>query len=246
MALYTIANPNIWLQPESIDANVNRSTFWAPKGTTVDANYGLVPFWKDENTFWTSEQVRNNDVFGYAYPETQYWNFLTDEEWRNDVRGTIQKLYPSSARATFTNAIARGSDLSHLVEEGNTFVDWAIEAKASAKEMPASFKAHFSLVGDFSSDKSIEVGMWARMTTGDHDKGAWKDHQRARREKRHSTMDQSLSNTQSLTSDLLTQIADSKLESLDPTVVVPYLKRHLTWNVFAVHHGLSCSLIQVN
>lgn len=200
----------------------------------LDANYPLPPFWKDDDNFYTSEDVRSSDIFGYAYPETQYWNFNSTDEWRNDVRATIERLYPSSARSTLNKAIASGSDLTNVVGDGSTFIDWNIEVKASASEMPMSFSAKFSLVGDFSSDESIPINTWTRMMGEDHESGARKIRQAERKTKRHSTIEQNLSSSLSLTSSLLDQVTNGRVESLDPDVVVPYLKAHLTWNVVTV------------
>ncbi|KAF1975697.1 Di-copper centre-containing protein, partial [Bimuria novae-zelandiae CBS 107.79] len=234
MDLYITANPGSWLQPEYVDGIKNFSTFWSPVGTTIDASSGLPPFWKDENTFYTSEDVRRTDIFGYVYPETQYWKFATEEKWRNDVRGTIQRLYPHSARETLMNAMAGGSALTHVLEDGDTFIDWVIEIKASAQEMPASFNAKFFLVGGFSSDESIPVSTWTRLTTQDPETSARKGREAAVAEKRYSTIDHGLSSTLILTSTLLEQVMAGELESLDSDVVVPYLQERLRWKVYAV------------
>ncbi|KAL1603686.1 hypothetical protein SLS60_005275 [Paraconiothyrium brasiliense] len=234
MPLYTTANPTAWLQPAAVDGARNQATFWIPPSGTTDANTGLPPFWKNENEFWTSNDAHHTDVFGYAYPGTQYWNFTSDEEWRNSVRGIIQSLYPNSARSTLTNAVANGDTLTHIMDEGNMFMDWVIQVKASAREMPPIFRAMFSLVGDFSSDASTEVGMWMRMIVDGPETSAWKAREAEQNAKRFSTIDQGLTNTIGLTSSLLDQIKAGKLESLDPEAVVPYLNTHLTWVVYAV------------
>jgi tyrosinase len=172
-------------------------------------------------------------VFGYAYPETQYWNFASDEEWRNNVRGIIQSLYPNSARSTLANAVATGNTLAQVVD-ADSFTDWMIQIKASPTEMPATFRAMFSLVGDFLSDPSTEIGIWTRMIVDGSESGAWKPRQVERKAKPLRTTDQGLASVIGLTSSLLEQITAGKLESLDPEAVLPYLEAHLTWNVYGV------------
>ncbi|KAJ4345452.1 uncharacterized protein N0V89_011583 [Didymosphaeria variabile] len=233
ISLYTTANPTAWLEPAAVGSDRNRATFWVPSPGTTDANTGLPPFWKNENEFWTSNDAHHTDVFGYAYPETQYWEFASDEEWRSNVRGMIQSLYPNSARSTLANAVATGSTLTHVVDEDKTFTDWVIHVTASATEMPPIFRAMFSFAGDFSSDASTEVGMWTRMIVDSPEASAWKAREAERDKKRFSTIDQGLTNTIGLTSSLLDQITAGKLESLDSEAVLPYLKAHLTWLVYA-------------
>lgn len=242
MALYTAANPDVYLQPQYVDGQSNSNNFWIPKGATTNADWGLKPFWKDNTGYWTSQDVRNTDIFGYAYPETQYWKFDSDEQWRNDVRGTIEMLYPNSARNTLINAIASGGNLAATIQGDNSFVDWTIEVTASGMEMPSSFSAQFSLVGLFSSDPSTHVGAWTRMMSEDRETGTWVDHQAARKKKRDSTIVRNLSSTLALTSNLLDEVTAGNLGSLDADVVVPYLKAHLTWNVYAVRQPLKSEI----
>ncbi|KAJ4296308.1 hypothetical protein N0V90_006353 [Kalmusia sp. IMI 367209] len=234
LALYTAANPDVWLEPLAVNSVNNIPNFWIPPNAVTDANYPLPPFWKDEQTFYNSEDVRSTDALGYAYPETQHWNFASADDWQNDVRSTIQRLYPNNVQTTLTNAILSGSELSSVVEEGDMFTDWTIEARASVAEMPSTFQAKFSFTGDFSSDESTQVGMWPRMMPESHEPDAWKVRQAERKARRGSTPDQSSSSTIALTSSLLDRIAAGKLENLSPDAVVPYLKNHLTWTVYAV------------
>ena len=54
----------------------------------VDGDTPLKPFWKTENSFWTSNDVRNTVDLGYAYPETQRWNYPTEKEYRIAVNAS--------------------------------------------------------------------------------------------------------------------------------------------------------------
>lgn len=131
------------------------------------------------------------------------------------------------------NSFEGTSSLGHIIEQGNAFIDWVLEAKASIG-MPASFEAKFSLVGEFSSDNSTQIGMWARMMTEDHEGGSWKTLQATRKARRGHSVNRDLTSIQSLTSSLLDRIMSGRLKSLEPDAVVPYLKDHLTWKVYAV------------
>lgn len=243
MAMYQAANPSSWLQPEYVDGDKDASTFWIPKGATLDTNWPLPPFWRTEDTFHTSETVRWTYTFGHAYPETQFWKFATEEDYQNDVKETIQKLYSSSVRATLTDAIAKGGRLNDVVDDDKTFIDWSIETTASAVEMPTSFTVEFSLVEDPPSNQTTRVGMWVRMTTADRKDNGWGEQQAAHEADVDTTKDKTMINHQSLTSSLLDQIKDEKLRTLEPDAVVPYLKNHLTWNVYAVRRPLPYPLM---
>lgn len=65
-------------------------------GDEETINTSLTPFWKTSNDFYTSSDVRGTEPFGFAYPETQSWNFNTDEEYQTSVRAAFTKLYGGS------------------------------------------------------------------------------------------------------------------------------------------------------
>jgi tyrosinase len=92
----------------------------------------------------------------------------------------------------------------------------------------------FSLVGDFSSDPTTEIGIWTRMNVDGPGSGSWKARQVERKAKGLNTIDQGLTSAIGLTSSLLDQITAGKLENLDSEAVLPYLEAHLTWNVYGV------------
>jgi len=230
MALYQAANPNVWLQPENVGDKWN---FWIPRNSVIDANWPLKPFWKDSQSFWTSNDIRNTEVFGYVYPETQYWNYNSDGEWRDSVKSAIAKLYSPSARAMLTGDLSSDS-FANVLDGDNTFIDWTINISASSAEMPSTFRAVFALTGDFSSDPSIPVGIWSKLMAEVEGKNTWKAYQAERKATRGTPSGSSMDGTVSLTSSLLALIKEGKLESLEPHAVVPHLQSHLTWNVYAV------------
>lgn len=69
-------------------------------GATESITTGLTPFWESPGSFWTSEGVRKTGTFGYAYPETQSWNFSTPQQYSSNIRATIRQLYGGSNLAT--------------------------------------------------------------------------------------------------------------------------------------------------
>ena len=65
-------------------------------GETEDNSTNLTPFWKDSDNFWKSEGVRTTGVFGYAYPETQSWQYDTKQKYSAAARTAFQQLYGGS------------------------------------------------------------------------------------------------------------------------------------------------------
>lgn len=189
----------------------------------------MPPFWKDDQSFYTPNEIRNISVLGYAYPETQYWNFPTLDQWRFSVNSTIAYRYSSSARNKLTQRSAKGdTGLSHLLSDG-TFNDWTVKSKVSLSKLPSTFYVVFSFRNGSSSDAGYEVGTWTRQRTGQPDTTATQQ-----KPKRTDYTRLDAENTMSLTSSLLDRIAAGDLKSLDAKDVVPYLRKHLTWQVKTV------------
>ncbi|KAI1501711.1 hypothetical protein F5X99DRAFT_428173 [Biscogniauxia marginata] len=67
-----------------------------PQGQTEDSQTALTPFFANATSFWTSNTVRNHEVFGYTYPEVA-------NKSRAEVIASINRLYTDySPAAMFT------------------------------------------------------------------------------------------------------------------------------------------------
>ncbi|CAI6332145.1 unnamed protein product [Periconia digitata] len=228
MAMYQAAHPNNWVEPKNSGETGN---FWIPNFSNLHADLPMPPFWKDGQNFYTPNDIRNVSVLGYAYPETQYWLYPTTEYWRMAVNESIARYYSPSARGTLTALSDMGSSsTTHLLAD-TTFTDWIIKTKTPVLDLPSKFYVVFSFVGLPSPEKSIEVGTWTRQTTGRRDTQA-RSHYSVNRNRRSYAHNQpDLENTISLTSSLLDQVMAGNLKSLSAADVVPYLTKHLTWQV---------------
>jgi tyrosinase len=202
---------------------------------TVDANTGLLPFRKTPGNFITFNDCRNTTVLGYAYPETQRWNFKSDEAYQADVTATIATMYGGRARAqtqvkvTSTNPTAFGQTLQ---ESNGTYTDWNIDTQAIVSKLPPTFIVKFSLAGTFNTDSMIDLGSWMMlMPERINDVHTQKD---------PTAPEKTMNGTTSITARLVDQISEGKLASLDPVDVVPLLTEHLTWNVYNVSSLSSC------
>lgn len=83
------------LHPDSYvdDEPTSDGTFTEQPGYTETVTSDLTPFWKDNSTFHTSESAKTTIPFGYAYTETQSWNYATPALYQKSVRAALKKLY---------------------------------------------------------------------------------------------------------------------------------------------------------
>jgi tyrosinase len=88
-AMWQAMNPNNYInQP----AKARFSTFATAAGSSEDVNSSLKPF-RLQAGFWTSTVVSETESLGYAYPETERWNFLTTQLYQRSIRETVGRLY---------------------------------------------------------------------------------------------------------------------------------------------------------
>ncbi|KAF2874672.1 hypothetical protein BDV95DRAFT_296302 [Massariosphaeria phaeospora] len=227
-ALWQAIHPSLWLDPSS----TGQQNKFLAANTLVDATTPLLPFYKTSSTFWTTNDVRNTTALGYAYPETQSWNYASADDYGAAVNATIARLYVSSARDRLegTGSGETAGDATRLLSGEGTFTDWTINVEAAQGEMPPTFRVQFALVGEFSSDKVTDVGVWNILMPSDHHA---RTHTKRPTGKRASSLEPTLKGWVSLTESLLDVILEGGLDTLDAADVVPYLKEKLTWKVYA-------------
>jgi tyrosinase len=211
-SMYQTAHPERMLNPESVGNNGN---VYIEDNQVVDGNTQLLPFRRsDGNGFWTTNDVNDTLLFGYAYPETSLGL---------DAGAAIAKLYSSSARTLIksTNitvhakqAVTEGDDDAGALSFNNstTYTDYFVQG--STENALGTFSATFYFNAQIPGREPIEVGSWVNAVM----------------QQRHDVSKQS-NGTTSLTSGLMDRISDGDLESLDARDVVPYLKAHLEWTI---------------
>ena len=91
-AMWQAINPSSYGASQPAPAN----TWTIAKGSTQNAASPLAPFHKDTSgTFWTTNDVKNTNVFHYTYPE-----FSNSDGSSAAINSYINKLYGPSATAT--------------------------------------------------------------------------------------------------------------------------------------------------
>lgn len=86
-------NPNSYVTQQAS----SQETVTIPVDTLETQTTALTPFWESSDEFWTSDGVRKTGTLGYAYPETQSWNFATPAEYSANVRATVRRIYGGSS-----------------------------------------------------------------------------------------------------------------------------------------------------
>jgi tyrosinase len=195
----------------------------------VSADTELLPFRKTPGTFLTFNDCRNTTTLGYAYPETQRWNFASDEAYQSNVTATIATLYGGRTRSqthfqVVTQSVTAFGQI--LLDNNNTYTDWIIETQAIASELAPTFIVSFSLTGMFQSDPIVDIGNWMMLMPERINDVHTQD--------TPSVIEKMTNGTTSITTHLIDRINAGQLDSLDPNDVVPYLSEYLTWNVYDV------------
>lgn len=88
-AMWQAMNPNNYI---NLPAEARFSTFTTARGSFEDANSPLKPF-RLQAGFWTSTVASETESLGYAYPETERWNFPTTQLYQRSVREAVSRLY---------------------------------------------------------------------------------------------------------------------------------------------------------
>lgn len=104
--MWQAINPNTFVTSQA----ASQETVTTAEGTIENVRTPLTPFWKNQQEFYTSSDVRRTERFGNAYLETQPWNFETTRDYQASVRTAFRDLYGGS-NLGFILASARGGTL---------------------------------------------------------------------------------------------------------------------------------------
>ncbi|GAM85668.1 hypothetical protein ANO11243_036750 [Dothideomycetidae sp. 11243] len=205
--MWSTVNPNTYVQ----QANAKGSTFTYPAGTSIDSNFGLVPWSKDGNrNLYTSNDVRSTSNFGYTYPETNGASAAS-------VRSAVNNLYGSSNG---------GNSKRSLTERDNGKKYHYIANIVSQKFQMNGSYAVYMFLGQPGDDASA----WPTSSSliGTHGVAAnLADEQGTGM----SSMDLPITGTIPLTTTLLEKVASGELADMHPVTVEPYLQQNLQWRI---------------
>ena len=234
---------SIWqaLNPDSFTINQTDSsgTYSITANTVETEQTPLGPFHSNAaGSVWTSTTARSTRTFGYTYPEVIDWN-KTPAQLTTDVRAAIRALYDpngalgrrhsrdmvSSPRDTSSSSGGNETpplDPSPVVKDGK-YHQWQINIRVNKFETPTSFKIYFftsspispSSPSSWDSDPSLVASYPVLRTMSNPTANP-------------VTM---IFGIVPLTRNLLSLVAEGRLENLDVEKVVPYLTKNLQWRV---------------
>lgn len=104
-AMFQALHPDSYVEDEP----TSDGTFTENPGSTETIASDLTPFWKDDSTFHTSESAKATVPLGYAYPETQSWNYSTQALYQKSVRAALKKLYGTTTSSSGVIPLPPGS-----------------------------------------------------------------------------------------------------------------------------------------
>lgn len=93
----------------SRQATLREGTLITKPGGQEDAKTPLAPFYKSTTDFWDSDGVRSTKTFGYAYPETEDWEYSSSAEYRASIVENLKSLYSEGSLAELVRAEKAGS-----------------------------------------------------------------------------------------------------------------------------------------
>ncbi|KAJ4986034.1 hypothetical protein SVAN01_08512 [Stagonosporopsis vannaccii] len=223
-ALYQAEHPDAKLQPSNVGSAGN---VFVEDNSMVDKDTPLLPFRRNPGSFWTTNEAMDWKLFGYDYADTGAASSMS-------AQATVARLYSGNARERLTADLNGSVKHSLLANVSNTtYTDWVINAAAAPLDLPSSFVVQFALVGDFSSDEPINVGMWPVLMPGDHNKAKRSLREAESLTARATTAEMTLHGAVSLTTSLLDKIDAGELRSLDENDVVPFLREKLSWKLYS-------------
>ncbi|CBX95782.1 similar to tyrosinase [Plenodomus lingam JN3] len=210
-ALFQALKPNVTMGTSNIGPNGN---VFLENHQLVNDTTSLLPFRRANGAFWQTRDTYDTRVLGYAYPETQAWDFASTAAYRAHVTSAVATLYGSKTRALLLQSKNQvtGGLLGASLHDDDTFTDWTIEFAVAP----------------------VDVGAWTRLTPATHERATTSV---GRGQKgvlaERATGQDVVRGTTGLTTHLLDQIQAGQLESLGADHVVPFLRERLVWKVLS-------------
>jgi tyrosinase len=105
----------------------------------VTANTELKPFYDASGKFWDSTGVKGTTPFGHTYPETQRWNYPSDQVYQTAVRNEVTRQYGANVINNFFANVA-----SQPTAASSAVAGAAAPVSAAAATASAPGKSHFN------------------------------------------------------------------------------------------------------
>ncbi|XXG94702.1 ammonium transporter Amt1 [Hypoxylon texense] len=221
-------------------------------GETEDSQTALTPFFSNATHFWTSDAVRDLEIFNYTYADvanktradvtalinSRYGNFTpasmfltTDGTQRHHSRHAgHQSQHPSQAKPHRSNGLSWNSQTSthpslSAVFKGNKYREWIANVRVSKQAMGGSFSVHLFL-GEVPSDPTswpVASNLVGTLGIFAH---------RGKHGMSHGmSVDRKVAGTIPMTSALMQMASLGEVPSLHAEDVVPFLQSNLEFRI---------------
>ncbi|KAL1884276.1 hypothetical protein VTK73DRAFT_3260 [Phialemonium thermophilum] len=246
LALWQVLNPDSWVTPVRSTAR----SYTISVGQVLDESTPLTPFFSNKDgMFWDSSGVRDPLVFGYTYAEIDGASLKggpMDSAVRSRVVSTINRLYSSFSPASFRRSLEErgiaGGDFGGLhshwfhgagdaaalrrfvksIVTRKVYMEWIANIRVNKTALDGPFTIFF-FVGSQPSNPNLWstapnlVGTMSIFTSPGQFGMA--------------DMQQRSTGTVPLTAGLVERAAAGEIASLEPDVVLPYLRENLRFTV---------------
>jgi len=223
-AMWQILHNDSWIEPMMAVEPTRTMSY----GSSQNASTDLTPFFVHDGKFWTSDMVRDHQVFNYTYPEVV-------SKSRSDVISAINRLYTDfsaakmsidherkrypnkhTVRVSWNKGTPDGSSVNRIIKSGH-YREWVANIVVNKHAMNTSFKIYLFLgnvpdersTWESSPDLAGSLGIFSGKMSGSDKQG------------------RPISGTVPLTSTLVDHVYDEKLQSLDSTEAETYLQENL-------------------
>jgi len=227
-AMWQAINPNIWVASQTNGGG----TYAIAPGTVENSNTPLFPFRRPDGSWFTSNSARDTSSFGYGYVETPKWRYKNNPSgYAAFVRQQVNNLYGSTSQTLSAAARRRKRDvndpnnstevaLDRSVND-RQYTDWRVNIVADKAALPGSVFIHV-----FVGTPGPDPALWSaqKELAGDYmifsSLGAVAP-----------GMDTLVTGALPLTEALIGAFESEGLKSLEPAVVLPFLKKNFAWTV---------------
>nr|Q00024.1 RecName: Full=Polyphenol oxidase 1; Short=PPO1; Short=Phenolase 1; AltName: Full=Cresolase 1; AltName: Full=Tyrosinase 1; Flags: Precursor [Agaricus bisporus]CAA59432.1 polyphenol oxidase [Agaricus bisporus] len=146
IALWSAIRYDVWTSP----GDAQFGTYTLRYKQSVDESTDLAPWWKTQNEYWKSNELRSTESLGYTYPEFVGLDMYNKDAVNKTISRKVAQLYGpqrggqrslvedlSNSHARRSQRPAKRSRLGQLLK--GLFSDWSAQIKFNRHEVGQSF-----------------------------------------------------------------------------------------------------------
>jgi len=142
VSLWQAMNPGVWVTPGR-----TQQTLAFGRGSTVDNNTPLEPFYKTADQVWTSAPLTDTAQLGYSYPDFDNLGGADEDLIREAINDLVDRRYGTKKSTGASNAaLDLLSSFQGVTEEHSEdlkIYDWSIHVSFKKFELAESFTLIF-------------------------------------------------------------------------------------------------------